>query len=132
MTLLLPPLGRSQADAQQPLNPRDLTYTPPKPPASGLKPTSNVTIPRGYALIIGIANYKNLAADAQLKFSERDAESIYSVLISKEGGNFPAENVHKVIGSAATLKRIREELEEWLPLTTHDDDRVVVYFAGHG
>ena len=60
-------------------------------------------IPRGYALIIGIANYKNLPAKSQLEFPERDAEAIYSILISPEGGNFRAENVHRLIGAKATL-----------------------------
>ena len=92
---------------------RDLKYesgTPPTKPAPGA-----VTIPRSYALVLGIANYKNLAAKDQLQFSERDAESIYSILISPEGGNFHAENVHKLTGTRATLANMRHELEEWLP-----------------
>ena len=44
------------------------------------------TIPRGYALIVGVAGYKNLPASAQLEYSERDADSIYSVLISPKAG----------------------------------------------
>ena len=40
----------------------------------------------------------------QLQFAERDAEAIYSILISPEGGNFRAENVHKLIGAKATLR----------------------------
>src|SRR6202035_5271335 len=39
---------------------------------------------------------------------------------------------HKLIGPKATLAAIRHELEEWLPSVAKDDDRVVVYFAGHG
>ena len=96
------------------------------------KKTTPVAIPRSYALIIGIAKYKNLSAQQQLQYSERDAEAIYSILISPEGGNFRAENVHTLIGAKATLATIRRELEEWLPSVTKDDDRVLVYFAGHG
>lgn len=91
-----------------------------------------VGIPRSYALVVGISNYQNLAAAQQLQFPERDAEAIYSILISTEGGNFRAENVHKLIGAKATLARLRYELEEWLPSVTKDDDRVLIYFAGHG
>ena len=40
---------------------------------------------------------------------------IYSILISTEGGNFRAENVHKLVGAKATLAGLRHELEEWLP-----------------
>ncbi|PYT24509.1 MAG: hypothetical protein DMG58_25885 [Acidobacteria bacterium] len=54
------------------------------------------------------------------------------MLISTEGGNFRAENVHKLVGARATLARLRYELEEWLPSVAKDDDRVLIYFAGHG
>ena len=90
-----------------------------------------VAIPRSYALVIGVAQYADPAVQ-RLEFPDRDAESIDSILISPEGGNFRAENVHKLIGPKATLAAIRHELEEWLPSVAKDDDRVVVYFAGHG
>ena len=45
----------------------------------------------------------------------RTPEAIYRVLISQEGGAFPAENVHLLKSSQATLANIRRELEEWLP-----------------
>ena len=89
-------------------------------------------MPRGYALIVGIASYKNLPAKAQLEFSERDADAIYSILISPEGGNFRAENVHRLTGAKATLANLKRELETWLPSVAKEDDRVLIYFAGHG
>src|SRR5258706_2307358 len=89
-------------------------------------------IPRSYALVVGVASYQNLPPSHQLQFPDRDAESIYSILISSEGGNFRAENVHKLVGPKATLAKLRYELEEWLPSVTKDDDRVLIYFAGHG
>jgi tetratricopeptide (TPR) repeat protein/uncharacterized caspase-like protein len=94
--------------------------------------TPSVEIPRSYALVIGIAKYKNLSASQQLQYSERDAEAMYSILISPEGGNFRAENVRTLTGAKATLAAIRRELEEWLPSLAKEDDRVLVYFAGHG
>src|SRR5439155_7775133 len=66
------------------------------------------------------------------RFPERDAESMYRVLISHEGGAFAAENVHLLKGEQATLGNIRRELEVWLPSVVQPVDRVVVYFAGHG
>ena len=99
-------------------------------PVAPAKPS--VQIPRSYALVIGIAKYKNLPAPQQLQYPERDAEAIYSILISPEGGNFRAENVHTLIGAKATLATIRRELEEWLPSVAKEDDRVLIYFAGHG
>lgn len=121
---------------QQPPPPgqqRDLKFESElaRPPAPA-KPAAPPAIPRSYALIIGVAQYQNLPASAQLSFPERDAESIYSILISPEGGNFRAENVHRLIGPRATLANLRKELEEWLPSVAKDDDRVLIYFAGHG
>ena len=105
---------------------RDLSVTQKKP---GSK---TVTIPRSYAVVIGVAAYKNLPPGAQLAFPNRDAEDIYAALISPEGGQFPAENVHKLINERATVANIRHEIEEWLPAVTKPDDRVLIYFAGHG
>ncbi len=100
-----------------------------QPPAPA--PPQSVAIPRSYAVVIGIAKYADPQVPA-LEFSDRDAESIYSILISPEGGNFHAENVHKLVGAKATLANIRHELEVWLPSVAKGDDRVLVYFAGHG
>jgi tetratricopeptide (TPR) repeat protein len=109
---------------------RDLRYEDEKPPDPA-KPVSTA-IPRSYALIIGIAQYQNLPAEAQLRYSERDAEAIYSILISPEGGNFRAENVHRLVGPRATLASVKKEIEQWLPSVAKDGDRVLIYFAGHG
>jgi tetratricopeptide (TPR) repeat protein len=105
---------------------RDLKYEDNAPA------TPSAAIPRGYALIVGISNYKNLPAKSQLEFPERDADAVYSVLISNEGGNFHAENVHRLTGANATLANLKRELEVWLPSVAQPDDRVVIYFAGHG
>jgi len=88
--------------------------------------------PRSYAVIVGISGYKNLPPDLQLKYAERDAQSIYTILISPEGGNFKAENVHVLAGPKATLAGLRQEINGWLPSVAKDDDRVLIYFAGHG
>jgi tetratricopeptide (TPR) repeat protein len=109
-----------------PQKPRDLKYEENRPEAPA------VSIPRGYALIVGIANYKNLPAKSQLEFPERDADAIYSILINPEGGNFHAENVHRLLGPKATLANLKQELEVWLPSVAKEEDRVVIYFAGHG
>ena len=50
----------------------------------------------------------------------------------REGGQFPPENVHKLINENATLANLKYELETWLPSVAKDDDRVLIYFAGHG
>lgn len=118
-------LGQPQPAGQQPSDSRDIKV-------QQKKGTTAVTVPRSYALVIGIAQYKNLPATAQLAFPNRDAEDIYAALISPEGGQFPAENVHKLINERATVENIRHELEDWLPKVTQDNDRVLIYYAGHG
>ncbi len=108
---------------------RDLKLA--KPPGTENAETP-VTIPRSYALVIGVSHYANLPASAQLHYPDRDAEEIYTTLISPEGGQFPPENVHRLVDAQATLANVRHELEQWLPSVTKSDDRVLIYFAGHG
>lgn len=112
--------------AQAPTNSRDLKYEEDRPAAPA------VSVPRGYALIVGISKYQKLPASAQLDFPERDADAMYSILINPEGGNFKAENVHRLTGAKATLANLKQELEVWLPSVAQPDDRVIIYFAGHG
>jgi tetratricopeptide (TPR) repeat protein len=109
---------------------RDLKYE--KDPEPITPAAAGVAIPRSYALVVGIGDYQNLPATAKLEFAERDAEAIYSVLISPEGGNFRAENVRKLTGARATLANLRKEIDGWLPSVAKPEDRVLVYFAGHG
>lgn len=89
-------------------------------------------IPVGYAVVIGVSRYENLDEKSYLRFAETDAGAVYRALISSEAGAFPAENVHLLTGRQATLRNIRRELEDWLPSVAQPQDRVVVYFAGHG
>ena len=119
--------------AQQPDQHRDLVAVPDdvRTP-SHIPAPATVTVPRSYALVIGISHYKNLPPQAQLKYSARDADSIYTVLISKQGGEFPPENVHVLKDDDATLANVTHELEDWLPSVSRDNDRVLIYFAGHG
>jgi tetratricopeptide (TPR) repeat protein len=120
----LPPQSDSKDLADRDLQIRRL----PNPQS----PDQSPAVPRGYALVIGVGKYERLDPEDFLKFSESDADAVYRVLISLQGGAFPPENVHKLIGPQATLFNIRRELEDWLPLVAKEPDRVVVYFAGHG
>jgi tetratricopeptide (TPR) repeat protein len=117
--------------------------TPPTPPKEqqrdlklekiGEEPGMPANAPaHSYAVIVGISAYPKLPANRQLRFPERDAQSIYTALISPEGGNFKAENVKVLTGAKATLANIRQEIGVWLPSVAKGEDRVVVYFAGHG
>lgn len=90
-----------------------------------------VSVPRGWAVVIGISTYKNLPND-NLAYAEKDAENVYSALISKEAGNIDYGNVKKLIGPEATLANVRDALEVWLPSKAQPGDRVIVFFVGHG
>lgn len=107
---------------------RDIHFTREGQPA----PLTHVEIPRSYALVVGISEYAKLPPEGQLKYPVRDAMAVYTALISPETGQFPAENVHRLIGKDATLANLKYELETWLPKVSKPEDRVVVYFAGHG
>jgi tetratricopeptide (TPR) repeat protein len=107
--------------------PRDLVLAGKDKPVA-----APIGVPRGYALVVGIAQYQNLDPSKQLQFPESDAEAMYRVLINREGGSFPPENVKLLKGNQATLANLRRELEEWLPSVAQPNGRVVVYFAGHG
>jgi uncharacterized caspase-like protein/Tfp pilus assembly protein PilF len=108
---------------------RDLKHVHPDESPS---PDTSKAAPHSYALIVGISQYQNLPPNAQLHYPELDAESIYSTLISAQGGQFPAENVHLLIGEQATRSNVLRELEQWLATSSTIHDRVLIYFAGHG
>ena len=88
--------------------------------------------PRSYAVVIGISRYSKLPDKYQLRFPERDAQSMNTILISPEGGSFKAENVKVLVGQQATLAAMRREIDGWLPSVAKEGDRVLIYFAGHG
>src|SRR5437899_12820623 len=82
---LVAPVSAQQSAPQQPApqqapatKQRDLRVEKDAGPVSIPGPQA-VRIPRSYALVVGIANYQNLAAAQQLQFPERDAESVYSI-----------------------------------------------------
>ncbi len=126
-----PPQGNPQEKKARDLRIEKIDPTP-APPPNGRPAPKTVTIPRSYAVIVGISRYQKLPENLQLHFAERDAQSIFTALISPEGGNFKAENVHILTGDKATLAGLHKEIDSWLPSVAKDDDRVLVYFAGHG
>ena len=130
-----PAVGSGQAQPND-LDVRDMEFvfeaTADAHPAQTIGTGVAPTVPRGYALVIGVGEYPNLPASLQLDFAESDAQAMYDVLISPEGGSFPPQNVRMLVGERASLAAIRRELEEWLPSVALPEDRVVVYFAGHG
>src|SRR5437016_12162313 len=113
---------------QPPKQQRDLKLEKDEAPA----PPKAVSIPRSYAVLVGISRYQKLPEKLQLQFAERDAQSMHTILISPEGGAYKAENVHILAGEKATLAGLRHEIDTWLPSVAKEGDRVLIYFAGHG
>jgi tetratricopeptide (TPR) repeat protein len=96
-------------------------------------PKSSILVPpRSYALVIGVSKYRNLPPAKQLPYAEADAQLMFQILISPEGGSFKAQNVHVLTNEKATLANVRQEINTWLPGQAKEDDRVLIYFAGHG
>ncbi|MCX6612680.1 MAG: hypothetical protein NTW74_17745, partial [Acidobacteria bacterium] len=92
------------AQRADPKKARDLKVeADPFPEGESQLMTKKVEIPRSYAIVMGVGAYQNLPKDLHLAYSERDADSLYSILISLEGGNFRSENVKKLLGPKATL-----------------------------
>ena len=125
LLLALAPLAL--ALAQSPQQQRDLKLEKIEDPTLPAKLSGH-----SYAVVVGISQYPHLPDNLQLQFAERDAQSIYTILISPEGGNFKAENVKVLTGARATLAAMKSQIDTWLPSVAQDDDRVLVYFAGHG
>jgi tetratricopeptide (TPR) repeat protein len=130
LSVLLACLGAAAAQAPTPQKPAARDLTPERLPD---RPPADDAAPRAYALVVGIAKYEKLDPSEFLRFTESDASAIYRALISKEGGAFPAENVHLLVGPKATRANLQDEIEKWLPsVANQPNDRVVVYFSGHG
>jgi len=80
-----------------------------------------------HALIIGINEYQHTSP---LHYAVSDAEAIASRLIERFG--FPAANVTRLIDGTATRDAIREAYLSLAGDGTAPDDRVLVFYAGHG
>ena len=80
-----------------------------------------------HAVIIGINDYEYWP---KLQYAQTDAEGIREALIHQFG--FQEKNVITLFDREATRARILEVLGDILPQQVYKDDRVFVFFAGHG
>ncbi len=84
---------------------------------------------KGRALLVGIDQY----ADARVKRvrgAEEDARAT-GEFIKREFG-FAEDDIHTLVGAAATRKRILAEFRDWLIGETKPGDRVFFLYSGHG
>ena len=93
--------------------------------AYGLAVTTSDIYDNSYALIIGIDKYKNNSLD----YAVKDAESVASIL--KDRFNFNSKNIKILLDEEETLSNIKNSLSE-IASSAEGNDRVLVYFAGHG
>jgi len=80
-----------------------------------------------WALVIGINAYQNVSP---LSYACNDADAIHSVLVNDLG--FPSSNVILLKDTTATRNAIYDAFLSFSTKATNPDDRVLVFFAGHG
>jgi peptidoglycan/xylan/chitin deacetylase (PgdA/CDA1 family)/uncharacterized caspase-like protein len=82
-----------------------------------------------WAVVIGINEYQNWP---KLKYCVNDADAIEQMLINQYG--FKKSNIIKLLNKDATRERIVWALGDQMadPSKVSKDDRVFVFFAGHG
>ena len=83
---------------------------------------------RSYALVVGIDDYESSSVP-KLRYATNDARSISALLESDFG--FNPQNVITLLDSSASRKGIMLAFDR-LRRKAKSDDRVLVFFAGHG
>ena len=84
-----------------------------------------------YAVVIGISDYQALTyTTGDLRFADRDAQQVVSFLRSKAGGSVSTDNIRLLTNRQATQETIQQALT--LFRQAGPDDRVILYFSGHG
>ena len=95
------------------------------------EPTGQALYTDSHALIIGINKYPNLPKQLQLQFAEKDANDMRDMLVNNYG--FDPSEVTVLTNEKATLLGIRRELSKLASSKgVKPDDRILVYFSGHG
>ncbi len=86
-----------------------------------------VAYDNSYALVIGINRFSDPKIPS-LNYAVQDAQAIAELLSQLE---FPKENIKLLTNEDATLLRVKEEFVA-LGAKTKKNDRLLVYWAGHG
>jgi tetratricopeptide (TPR) repeat protein len=82
-----------------------------------------------WALIIGISKYKDDNI-IDLNYADKDAYSFYDSLIIK--CRFKKEQVGLLLNENATYENIRRKISGWLFNNTNKNDKIIIFFSGHG
>lgn len=110
--------GQSFKPDNAPAQPQELT-----------KSTKSTLYGNSWALVIGINQYKNWP---QLSYAVNDAKGVRQVLMEQFG--FEEDKVFTLLDAEATRENIVSHLAETLsdPNKIKENDRVFVFYAGHG
>ena len=101
----------------------------------GVSPIIHPTIqpsshPATYAVVVGISNYQDEGIP-DLRFADKDAEAFAGFLQSPAGGSLDEDHLKVLINHKATVAQFAIALD-WLWEVVKEDDRVIIYFSGHG
>jgi hypothetical protein len=92
-----------------------------------LPPVHAAPLPRRYALVIGIEQYRRLPV---AEYAGHDALMMAQYLTRVMG--YQEQNVKVLINDHASLTDFRKYIEEWLPNNVEENGIVFVFYAGHG
>lgn len=84
---------------------------------------------RGHAVVIAIANYKNVTPLPNAVLN--DARDVVSVLTSPSHCGYNPQNVTTLVDNEATLSAVRGALDH-VSTRANAEDTVVIFFSGHG
>ena len=82
------------------------------------------------AVVIGISDYQDDAIP-DLRFADKDAEAFANYLRSPAGGSLDGDHLKLLTNQQATAAQFVLALD-WLIDETKEDDKVIIYFSGHG
>ncbi|MCU0963724.1 MAG: caspase family protein [Burkholderiaceae bacterium] len=89
---------------------------------------SYATRVKRWAVIVGISTYAHERLN--LRFADRDAEALSSLLQSPTGGGYEPQRIMKLVNEQATTANITRALRSFLKRPARDDV-VLLYFACH-
>ena len=96
-----------------------------------MKSKTNPDEKDAYALIVGIATYKDPKIP-KLNHTTHDAKAIFDLLVDPDMAGFKEENVKIFLDEEATSFNIKDAISNWLFKNAKEDSIVFIFFAGHG
>ena len=98
----------------------------------GISPISISSVTNGqtYAVVIGISDYQDKDIP-DLQYADKDALAFAGYLQSPAGGELDKDHLKVMVNEQATAAQFAIALD-WLWEVVKENDRVIIYFSGHG